>query len=118
MASTVTARRPHEPRKTLFKEIRHNPLLWLRAFVPVVFIAAKVRPDEWYAAARVFAHAAATREQEAVADGYAGRAVELLRTAYEKGYKGRPDVRSDGLLNPLRGRDDFKKLLAELQARK
>src|SRR3954467_10548471 len=31
--------------KTLLKEIRHNPLLWLLAFVPVVFIAAKVRPE-------------------------------------------------------------------------
>jgi Ca2+:H+ antiporter len=31
--------------KALLKEIRHNPLLWLLAFVPVVFITAKVRPD-------------------------------------------------------------------------
>src|SRR2546423_4090084 len=31
--------------KTLFKEIRHNPLLWLLAFVPVVFAAAKLRPE-------------------------------------------------------------------------
>lgn len=30
--------------KTLFKEIRHDPLLWLLAFVPIVLIAAKVRP--------------------------------------------------------------------------
>jgi Ca2+:H+ antiporter len=29
---------------TLLKEIRHNPLLWLLVFVPVVFIAEKVRP--------------------------------------------------------------------------
>jgi Ca2+:H+ antiporter len=29
----------------LLKEIRHNPLLWLLAFVPAVFIAAKVRPE-------------------------------------------------------------------------
>jgi Ca2+:H+ antiporter len=29
----------------LLKEIRHNPLLWLLAFVPVVFIAAKVQPE-------------------------------------------------------------------------
>ena len=29
----------------LLKEIRHNPLLWLLAFVPVVFIAAKVKPE-------------------------------------------------------------------------
>jgi Ca2+:H+ antiporter len=29
---------------TLLKEIRHNPLLWLLCFVPLVFIAAKVWP--------------------------------------------------------------------------
>jgi Ca2+:H+ antiporter len=31
--------------KALFKEIRHNPLLWLLAFVPVVLVAAKLKPD-------------------------------------------------------------------------
>src|SRR6185436_12799163 len=31
--------------KTLLKEIRHNPLLWLLAFVPVVLVAAKLRPE-------------------------------------------------------------------------
>src|SRR5436190_19590106 len=31
--------------RTLFKEIRHNPLLWLLVFVPVVFAAAKLRPE-------------------------------------------------------------------------
>jgi Ca2+:H+ antiporter len=29
----------------LLKEIRHNPLLWLLSFVPVVFIAGKVWPE-------------------------------------------------------------------------
>jgi len=29
----------------LLKEIRHNPMLWLLAFVPVVFAAAKVEPE-------------------------------------------------------------------------
>ena len=29
----------------LFEEIRHNPLLWLLAFVPVVFAAEKFRPE-------------------------------------------------------------------------
>jgi Ca2+:H+ antiporter len=29
----------------LFKEIRHNPLLWLLAFVPVVFGTAKLQPE-------------------------------------------------------------------------
>src|SRR2546423_4425424 len=31
--------------KTLFKEIRRNPMLWLLAFVPVVFAAAKLKPE-------------------------------------------------------------------------
>jgi Ca2+:H+ antiporter len=31
--------------RALLKEIRHNPLLWLLVFVPVVFIAAKMRPE-------------------------------------------------------------------------
>jgi Ca2+:H+ antiporter len=29
----------------LLKEIRHNPLLWLLAFVPVVFVAEHLRPE-------------------------------------------------------------------------
>jgi Ca2+:H+ antiporter len=29
----------------LLKEIRHNPLLWLLVFVPVVFTAAKLKPE-------------------------------------------------------------------------
>lgn len=31
--------------KPLLQEIRHNPLLWLLAFVPVVFVAAKLKHD-------------------------------------------------------------------------
>ena len=31
--------------KQLFEEIRHNPLLWLLVFVPVVFVAVKLRPE-------------------------------------------------------------------------
>ena len=29
----------------LVKEIRHNPLLWLLAFVPVLFVAQKLKPE-------------------------------------------------------------------------
>jgi Ca2+:H+ antiporter len=29
----------------LLKEIRHNPLLWLLAFVPVVLAAQKLKPE-------------------------------------------------------------------------
>src|SRR4029453_13349149 len=32
--------------KTLLKEILHNPTLWLLAFVPVVFAAAKLKPED------------------------------------------------------------------------
>lgn len=31
--------------KHLFREIRHNPLLWLLAFVPVVFAATRLKPE-------------------------------------------------------------------------
>jgi len=31
--------------KALLQEIRHNPLLWLLAFVPVVFVAARLKPE-------------------------------------------------------------------------
>lgn len=31
--------------KPLFLEIRQNPLLWLLAFVPVVFITGKLKPE-------------------------------------------------------------------------
>jgi len=31
--------------KLLFEEIRHNPLLWLLAIVPVMFVAAKLKPE-------------------------------------------------------------------------
>jgi Ca2+:H+ antiporter len=31
--------------KALLSEIRHNPLLWLLAFVPVVLVAAKLKPE-------------------------------------------------------------------------
>ena len=31
--------------KALLKEIRHNPLLWLLAFVPVVLVAAKLNHE-------------------------------------------------------------------------
>ena len=31
--------------KALLKEIRHNPLLWLLAFVPVVFVTEHLKPE-------------------------------------------------------------------------
>lgn len=36
---------PPERMSPLFKEIRHNPLLWLLAFVPVALGTAKLEPE-------------------------------------------------------------------------
>src|SRR4249920_3695658 len=33
------------PMNLLLKEIRHNPLLWLLAFVPILFAAQKLKPE-------------------------------------------------------------------------
>jgi hypothetical protein len=47
---------------------------------------------------------------------HAARAVELLRKAVEKGYKDAAHMKKDADLDALRQRDDFKKLLADLEA--
>jgi hypothetical protein len=49
------------------------------------------------------------------ADQYAARAVELLRRAIENGFQNLEQLKHDPELDALRQRDDFKKLLAELQ---
>jgi Ca2+:H+ antiporter len=36
---------PGLPMNPLLREIRHNPLLWLLAFVPVLFVAQKLKPE-------------------------------------------------------------------------
>jgi hypothetical protein len=58
---------------------------------------------------------AAVKNDTNLADRYAARAVELLRQAVAKGYKDLDYLKKDPDLGPLRGRDDCKKLLAELQ---
>jgi serine/threonine-protein kinase len=54
------------------------------------------------------------RRQE-LAKEYADRAVAALRQAVADGYKDAAQLRKDPALDPLRGRDDFKKLLADLE---
>ncbi|HEV3448170.1 MAG TPA: serine/threonine-protein kinase, partial [Gemmataceae bacterium] len=51
-----------------------------------------------------------------LAQSYAERAMLLLRQAVAGGYKDQAHIRKDPHLEPLRGRDDFKKLLADLEA--
>jgi hypothetical protein len=54
------------------------------------------------------------RRQE-LAKSYGDRAVQALRQALAKGYKDAAHMKKDTDLDPLRQRDDFKKLLAELE---
>jgi serine/threonine protein kinase len=72
--------------------------------------------DKWYDFACVYAVAAgkvADRSRE-----YGDRAMELLRNAVRAGYKDHAHMAKDADLDSIRGRDDFRKLLAELQAGK
>jgi eukaryotic-like serine/threonine-protein kinase len=71
---------------------------------------------EWYDFACFYAVASgkiADKKQE-----YADRAMELLQQAVKAGYKDAAHMTKDTDLDPLRGREDFKKLMAELEKKK
>jgi hypothetical protein len=68
---------------------------------------------QWYNFACVYAVASgksADRKME-----YADRAMELLRTAVNAGFKDAAHLKQDRDLDPLRDRADFRQLLAELE---
>jgi serine/threonine protein kinase/tetratricopeptide (TPR) repeat protein len=70
---------------------------------------------QWYDFACVYAVASgkvADKKQE-----YADRAMELLQKAVKSGYKDAARMKKDPDLDFLREREDFKKLLAELEAK-
>ncbi len=80
------------------------------------------RPDaaNWYVAAGMRAVASAVSAKaglpaEAAAD--AARAIGSLQKAVKAGFKDAARIKRDEDLHPLRGRDDFKKLLADLEAK-
>jgi hypothetical protein len=54
-------------------------------------------------------------KRTALAKQYADRAIELLRQAVTKGWNDAAHMKKDPDLDRLRQRDDFKKLLAELE---
>jgi serine/threonine protein kinase len=58
------------------------------------------------------------RQRQAAAQFYGDAAMKLLREAVSKGYQDVPHMKKDTDLDPLRQREDFKKLLAELEAKK
>jgi tetratricopeptide (TPR) repeat protein/tRNA A-37 threonylcarbamoyl transferase component Bud32 len=73
-------------------------------------------PDDWYNAARGCALCVALADKLGTKEKYAARAVELLRQAVARGYKDAAHMKKDTDLDALRPRDDFQKLLADLEA--
>jgi tetratricopeptide (TPR) repeat protein len=61
--------------------------------------------------------ALAESKRQELAQGYAGEAVVLLRQAVQRGYKDGEHMKKDTDLDPIRYREDFKKLVAELEAK-
>jgi hypothetical protein len=71
----------------------------------------------FYDTACVYALSAAAAKHDAkLSNEYAARALELLREAVAQGYKDVAHIKKDKDLDPLRDRDDFKKLMAQLEA--
>jgi hypothetical protein len=83
---------------------------------------ASDKPDQLYAACRAFALcAAAASKQEAnapLANRSAEEAMALLKQAVAKGFRSAPHMKEDNDLDALRGREDFRKLLAALERAK
>jgi serine/threonine protein kinase/tetratricopeptide (TPR) repeat protein len=83
-------------------------------------------PDNAYAAARGLSYCirivetdkqTAKPDRDKQAASYGDEAVKMLRDAVALGYRDAARMEKDVFLDPLRGRDDFKKLLAELEAK-
>ena len=70
-------------------------------------------PGHWVAFARLYAIASVKIDGKK--DEFAGRAVEMLAKGLALGYKQAATLATDADLAPLRERDDFKKLLAEVE---
>jgi hypothetical protein len=57
-----------------------------------------------------------SRERRAeLADDYGRHSVDFLRRATERGYRNLNFLKTDSALAPVRSRDDFQKLLQELE---
>ncbi|HEY2785644.1 MAG TPA: tetratricopeptide repeat protein [Fimbriiglobus sp.] len=93
---------------------------WLRA-AHVVEAVAEVaeltksqtwNAAQWYTFASAYAFASGKIADKK--DEYAKRAVELLQQAVKAGFKNASSMKEDPNLNPLRDREDFKKLIAKL----
>jgi serine/threonine-protein kinase len=56
-------------------------------------------------------------KRQELARSYADRAMALLRQAVAAGYKDAEHMKKDKDIDPLRGREDFKKMLADVEAK-
>jgi tetratricopeptide (TPR) repeat protein len=79
------------------------------------FAGSAEKPGEVYNAACAFALCVPLADKEAAREKLASRAVELLKQALAKGFKDAALLKKDPDLDPLRQRDDFQKLLAEVE---
>jgi hypothetical protein len=59
----------------------------------------------------------AEERREALARSYGDRAVSLLREAVARGFTDVGQLRKDARFGPLHARDDFRKLIAEVEAK-
>jgi serine/threonine protein kinase/predicted negative regulator of RcsB-dependent stress response len=73
-------------------------------------------PDDLYNAACGYALCVPLADKAQTKEQYAGGAVELLRQAVAKGFRDVDQIRSDPDLAALRQREDYKKLLTEVEA--
>jgi serine/threonine-protein kinase len=77
--------------------------------------SSKWTAAQWYGFACVYA--VSSGKLTDTKQEHADRAMTLLNQAVRAGYKDAAHLRKDTDLDPIRGRDDFKKLLADLHAR-
>jgi eukaryotic-like serine/threonine-protein kinase len=79
--------------------------------------SANAKAEDFYNAACIYALSVQMTERDKPrADGYAASAVALLRRGIEKGYEGADRIGTNGDLEALRSRDDFKQLLKDIEA--
>jgi hypothetical protein len=57
----------------------------------------------------------ADADRKRLAETYAARAVQMLRRAVERGWSDIVQLRTGAVFAPLRSRDDFQKLVAEIE---
>jgi tetratricopeptide (TPR) repeat protein len=87
-----------------------------RAVAELKMLQPEAKPVFLVAAASLYA-TAASKTKDAVADAYAARAVAYLQEAIRKGYTDSAYIENNHRFDPIRKRNDFQKLMAELNAK-